>query len=64
MWKRIQKANADILRDRTLAIQTTISGGTTFYRLRVGPFKDGSEARAVCQALKGRGQDCLVARNS
>ena len=64
MWKRIQQANSDILRDRTLAIQTTISGGKTFYRLRVGPFDDGATARAVCQALKARGQDCLVARNS
>ena len=64
MWSRIKKANSDILRDRTLAVQTTVSGGTTFYRLRIGPFKDGAEARAVCQALKGRGQDCLVARNS
>ena len=64
MWKRIQKANSDILRDRTLAVQTTVSGGTTFYRLRVGPFDNGATARAVCQALKARGQDCLVARNS
>ncbi|MEM7211553.1 MAG: SPOR domain-containing protein [Pseudomonadota bacterium] len=64
MWKRIQKANSDILRDRTLAVQTTVSGGTTFYRLRVGPFENGATARAVCQALKARGQDCLVARNS
>lgn len=63
-WQRIYKANTDILRDRALAVQTTVSGGTTFYRLRVGPFKDRSEARAVCQALKARGQDCIVARNS
>lgn len=64
MWNRVQRANSDILRDRTLAIQSTVSGGTTFYRLRVGPFRDGAEARAVCQALKARGQDCIVARNS
>ena len=62
-WERIRKANDDILRGRTLAIQTTVSGGTTFYRLRVGPFESGSEARNICQALKARGQDCIVARN-
>lgn len=62
-WRRIYNANSDVLRDRALAVQQTISGGTTFYRLRVGPFKDTSEARAVCEALKARGQDCIVARN-
>lgn len=63
MWQRISQSNQDILHDRELAVQTTVSGGTTFYRLRVGPFKGVSEARAVCQALKARGQDCIVARN-
>ncbi len=63
MWRRISHANADILHDRELAVQTTVSGGTKFYRLRVGPFAGVSEARAVCQALKARGQDCIVARN-
>ncbi|MEM7423421.1 MAG: SPOR domain-containing protein [Pseudomonadota bacterium] len=63
IWRRVSRANSDILRDRALAIQSTISGGTTYYRLRVGPFRDGTEARAVCAALKARGQDCIVARN-
>lgn len=64
MWQRIQRANSDILHDRALTLQTTNSGGTTYYRLRVGPFKDGAEARSVCQALRARGLDCIVARNS
>ncbi|MEM1299589.1 MAG: SPOR domain-containing protein, partial [Pseudomonadota bacterium] len=64
MWDRVRRANEDILRGRALAVQTTVSGGTTYYRLRVGPFKDAAEARNVCQALKARGQDCIVARNS
>jgi hypothetical protein len=63
MWQRISQANQDILHDRELSVQTTVSGGTKFYRLRVGPFGDVSEARALCQALKARGQDCIVARN-
>jgi hypothetical protein len=63
MWQRISQANQDILHDRTLSVQTTTSGGTRFYRLRVGPFEGVSEARALCQALKARGQDCIVARN-
>lgn len=63
LWDRIRRANGDLLTDRALAIQTTTSGGVKFYRLRVGPFRDGAEARAICQALKARGQDCIVARN-
>lgn len=64
MWGRISKSNADVLRGRALAIQTTVSGGTTYYRLRVGPFATRSEATSVCQALKARKQDCIVAGNS
>jgi hypothetical protein len=64
LWQQVSRANSDLLRNRALAVQTTVSGGVTFYRLRVGPFKDGTEARAVCEALKSRGQDCIIARNS
>ncbi|MEM9138410.1 MAG: SPOR domain-containing protein [Pseudomonadota bacterium] len=63
-WRRIFNANKDILRDKALAVQTTSSGGTTFYRLRVGPFDSRAKALAICEALKARGQDCIVARNS
>jgi hypothetical protein len=63
LWRRIARANQDILHDRELAVQPTISGGTTYYRLRVGPFSGASEAHAVCEALQARGQDCIVARN-
>lgn len=63
MWKRISNANKDVLNGRALSIQTTVSGGTTFFRLRVGPFGARAEAASVCQALKARNQDCIVARN-
>ena len=63
MWSRIYRANADILRGRALVIQSTISGGRRFFRLRAGPFDDRIEAQNVCRALQSRGQDCLVAVN-
>ena len=62
-WQRIYSANQDILTGRALVIQSTISGGRRFFRMRAGPFKDRSEARNVCRALQARGQDCLVAVN-
>ncbi|MEM9764108.1 MAG: SPOR domain-containing protein [Pseudomonadota bacterium] len=63
-WARLRQANSDVLSGRALAVQQTISGGVTYYRLRVGPFRDGHEANTVCQALKVRGYDCLVAINT
>lgn len=62
-WYRIAERNDDILEGRALAIQSTVSGGTRFYRLRVGPFRDRAEADSLCKALRARGQDCLVAVN-
>ncbi len=44
-------------------IQSTISGGRRFFRLRAGPFENRIEAQNVCRALQARGQDCLVAVN-
>ncbi len=62
-WARIYRANEDILSGRALVVQSTISGGRRFFRLRAGPFKDRVEAQNVCRALQARGQDCLVAVN-
>lgn len=59
-WTRIQAANRDLLGNKALSLQTTQSGGTRFFRLRVGPFRDRAEANAVCQALRARNQDCIV----
>ncbi|MGF1553957.1 MAG: SPOR domain-containing protein [Paracoccaceae bacterium] len=63
-WRRLSEANSDVLGDRAMAVQQTVAGGVTYYRLRVGPFADGREASTVCQALKTRGYDCLVAINT
>lgn len=63
-WERVSRANSDVLGDRAMALQKTQAGGVVYYRLRVGPFADGQEASTVCQALKARGYDCLVAINT
>lgn len=62
-WARISRAHAELLNNRALAIQTTLSGGKTYYRLRVGPFEGLAEAASVCEALRARGQDCIPAGN-
>ncbi|MEO1470811.1 MAG: SPOR domain-containing protein [Pseudomonadota bacterium] len=63
-WARLQGENDDILGNRALAVQQTVSGGIVYYRLRVGPFRGPQEASTVCQALKARGYDCLLAINT
>jgi cell division septation protein DedD len=35
-------------------------GGSSFYRVRLGPFADAAETEAPCSALKASGLDCLV----
>jgi hypothetical protein len=62
-WEKIYEANRDVLSGRALVVQSTISGGRRFFRMRAGPFKDRIEAQNVCRALQARSQDCLVAVN-
>ncbi len=62
-WDRIARAHSELLSNRRLAVQTTVSGGETFYRLRVGPFTSLAEAASLCEALRARGQDCIPAAN-
>ena len=64
LWKKVYRENVDILQGKALSLQSTVSGGVTWYRLRVGPFGSRDEAASVCQALKARSQDCIVSRNS
>jgi cell division protein FtsN len=62
-WAKIAAAHSELLHNRALAIQTTRSGGETFYRLRVGPFTSLAEAASVCEALLARDQPCITAEN-
>lgn len=59
-WERIRSEHSDLVSQKALVVGVTQSGGVTYYRLRLGPFKDRADATATCQALRGRGQDCIV----
>jgi cell division protein FtsN len=63
VWDRLRGDHPGLLGNRALAVQTTESDGTVWYRLRVGPFATEADARALCEALTARGQPCLVATN-
>ncbi len=61
-WKRLQKANTDVLgglSPRVVAVQ--LEGKGTWYRLQAGPFADRAGAQQACETLKQRKLGCLLA---
>ena len=62
-WARLQKAHPALLGDRELAIQRVDLGDRgIFFRVQAGFFVERAGARDLCNALKARGQDCLVVK--
>ncbi|MEM6851019.1 MAG: SPOR domain-containing protein [Pseudomonadota bacterium] len=43
--------------------QADLGARGVYYRLRVGPFAEKSEADEFCRVLKARGQDCIVRKS-
>ncbi len=61
-WTRIFSRMTDILSGYQKDVQVADLGAKgVFYRLRIGYFPDRSAAGNLCQQLKSRGQDCIVA---
>jgi len=62
-WASLQKAHPALLGNRELTIQKADLGDRgIFYRVRAGFFAERASARDLCNALKTRGQDCLVTK--
>lgn len=60
-WTRLQKAFPDLFGERELVLEKRlIAGRGTFYRVQTGRYEALKEARAVCDSLKAKKQDCLV----
>jgi len=60
MWRGFRARNGDLLAGRSPAVAPLPGAERTLYRLRAQPFADMAEARALCAALRGRGEDCLL----
>lgn len=66
--KTVEEANALATRLRAnaglsgtdVSIDQTAFGGSTYYRVRVGPYASAADTKAPCQTLKQNGLDCLV----
>lgn len=62
-WESLQKAHPSLLGNRELSIQKADLGDRgIFYRIRAGFFAERASAGDLCNALKTRGQDCLVTK--
>lgn len=61
-WKRLSKKHREILANQPHVISKTVVANGTFYRLRVGKFKKREEAKALCEQLKNKKQECFVVK--
>lgn len=62
-WPKILKAHSALLSGLPHdVIEAQIPGKGTFYRLRVGNFQDRNDAKALCDKLKARKQDCSLTK--
>lgn len=58
-WDRIARRFSAHMETRDRVIEAAMSGGRTFYRLRVHGFADEAEARRFCAVLLAENADCI-----
>ena len=58
-WAQLQASNGDLLGSKTLYVERATANARVFYRLRVAGFTDREQTREMCEALRGRGVDCI-----
>ncbi|MDJ0629227.1 MAG: SPOR domain-containing protein [Rhodobacter sp.] len=58
-WAKLDAKYSDFLIDKNRVIQRAVSGGKTFYRLRVAGFEDINDARRFCSTFVADGQACI-----
>lgn len=61
MMQRVRREEAALLGNRTYEIAEDVYGSMgRFYRVRIGPFAEPTEALAICSALRQKRLDCMV----
>jgi hypothetical protein len=58
-WGQLVARHGDLLGTKSLYVERTTANARVFYRLRVAGFADAEETRAMCEALRARGIDCI-----
>ena len=60
-WQTIQGKFAELLGQKDSKITPRLgAGGSMSHRLVTGPYANANDARAACEALKQRQQDCFI----
>lgn len=58
-WQRLSARFDSFMEGKQRVVQSTESGGRTFYRLRAAGFSDIADARRFCAALTAERADCI-----
>ena len=58
-WARLAQREGDLLGAKSLYVERATSNARVFYRLRVAGFDGADDTRRMCEALRGRGIDCI-----
>ena len=58
-WNQLVARNGDLLGSKSLYVERTTANARVFYRLRVAGFDSAEQTRQMCEALRGRGVDCI-----
>lgn len=58
-WERVARAHGRVLAGLSPSVVAVKSGGSTLYRLRAAT-PDEVKSRSLCEALRARGQACVV----
>ncbi len=58
-WNQLVARQGDLLASKSLYVERATSNARVFYRLRVAGFQDTEQTRAMCEALRARGIDCI-----
>ena len=58
-WTRLAGRFGALMADKSMVIQSAVSGGSTFYRLRALGFENEDDARRFCSALLIENASCI-----
>lgn len=58
-WSQLVSREGDLLGGKSLYLERATSNARVFYRLRVAGFQSADQTRTMCEALRGRGIDCI-----
>ena len=61
-WDRVTERFGALMDGKRRVIQEAVSGGRTFYRLRVEGFTDVADSRRFCAALVAERTNCIPAQ--